>query len=403
MSTITSRTWTNKGGAVTTRWTLAFTDDFGQRRRRDFKTQREANRFREGLSERLKAGEFSTPLHAKGETPRPKTVRDAAEAYLQAKASGVAGSPLEPRTLIEYQQRIRNHLLPAIGDMPLEAVTRKTMLGLTDTLVKRTTVRRSATKDLFLAKAVLHYALDREWITADPTVRVQIKQDRRQEEAHAREVPIHTKEEVTAILAAAAELRKGTGKMLGKAKAWERWEPMLHLMIFAGLRMSELRGMPVKGFDPVAQTVTVSQRADLLGNIGAPKSRFGYRTIHVPKGTAALLEEWIAKSKPNSKGLLFGTDSGKPVSHTNVSRRLWRAVQQKASVRILNPHAARHFYASLLIDQGASMKVLQESVGHHDPMFTMRVYGHLFKDASDVSMREDMAARMEATLVADDE
>jgi len=36
-------------------------------------------------------------------------------------------------------------------------------------------------------------------------------------------------------------------------------------------------------------------------------------------------------------------------------------------------------------------------------MFTMRVYGHLFKDASDVSMREDMAARMEATLAADDE
>jgi integrase len=40
-------------------------------------------------------------------------------------------------------------------------------------------------------------------------------------------------------------------------------------------------------------------------------------------------------------------------------------------------HAMRHFYASVLLDAGESIKALSQYLGHSDPGFTLRVYTHL--------------------------
>ena len=41
-------------------------------------------------------------------------------------------------------------------------------------------------------------------------------------------------------------------------------------------------------------------------------------------------------------------------------------------------HALRHFYASVLIDAGESVRAVADYLGHADPGFTLRVYAHLF-------------------------
>ena len=46
-------------------------------------------------------------------------------------------------------------------------------------------------------------------------------------------------------------------------------------------------------------------------------------------------------------------------------------------------HALRHFYASLLIDAGESVKAVAEYLGHADPGFTLRVYAHLFPSSEE--------------------
>ena len=37
-------------------------------------------------------------------------------------------------------------------------------------------------------------------------------------------------------------------------------------------------------------------------------------------------------------------------------------------------HALRHFYASVLLDAGESVRALAEYLGRADPAFTLRVY-----------------------------
>lgn len=40
-------------------------------------------------------------------------------------------------------------------------------------------------------------------------------------------------------------------------------------------------------------------------------------------------------------------------------------------------HALRHFYASVLLDSGESIKALSAYLGHADAGFTLRTYTHL--------------------------
>ena len=44
-------------------------------------------------------------------------------------------------------------------------------------------------------------------------------------------------------------------------------------------------------------------------------------------------------------------------------------------------HALWHFYASVLLDAGESIKALAEYLGHADPGFTLRTYTHLMPNS----------------------
>jgi integrase len=46
-------------------------------------------------------------------------------------------------------------------------------------------------------------------------------------------------------------------------------------------------------------------------------------------------------------------------------------------------HAPRHFYASVLLDAGESIKSVSEYLGHADPAMTLRVYAHLMPSSQE--------------------
>jgi hypothetical protein len=46
-----------------------------------------------------------------------------------------------------------------------------------------------------------------------------------------------------------------------------------------------------------------------------------------------------------------------------------------------------HFYASVLLDAGESIRALSEYLGHADPGFTLRVYTHLMPASEDRTRR----------------
>ncbi len=55
-------------------------------------------------------------------------------------------------------------------------------------------------------------------------------------------------------------------------------------------------------------------------------------------------------------------------------------------------HALRHYFASVLLDAGESVRALADSLGHTAPGFTLRTYAHMLPASEDRTRRAVDAA-----------
>lgn len=390
MASVDKRTWRNAAGKTVSAYRVRFLDEYGKRRERQFAKRSDAVKFAEGTSALRAAG--TIPIAARNTI----TFAEFAEHFLTACSNGRDGAPpLEVRTIEGYRYKIEHRLNPVLGALPIATVTADHVKTARDSLLVKW-ARPQARRTMSLLRTVMQFAVDEKVIDRNPSRDVRVPVDRRREAPGASVVAIHTREEMVSILTASARLAARPGK-----HDWKKYDLMLRVLIFAGLRMSELRGLPSDAVE--GSMLCIRQRADLYGTLGPPKSQHGFRSIHIPSDLADEVRAYITS---HGRSLAFGTATDKPMGHQNFTDRVWRRAQKEAGVRVLKAHSARHFYVSCLIDQGLPLKGLQEQVGHHDPMFTLRVYGHLFTSPADLALRQAMTERMSTSLkdlVTDDD
>src|SRR5215210_4895686 len=101
----------------------------------------------------------------------------------------------------------------------------------------------------------------------------------------------------------------------------------------------------------------------------------GRRRRHGPSDAR---EHWPAEA------LVFTTELRAPIRRTAFSARVWRpAVNAAGLPQAVTFHALRHFYASLLIRHGESIKTVQARLGHASAAETLDTYSHLWPDSDD--------------------
>jgi integrase len=61
----------------------------------------------------------------------------------------------------------------------------------------------------------------------------------------------------------------------------------------------------------------------------------------------------------------------------NLRKRIHRGILKKAELRHVRLHDLRHTFASLLIQNGASLAYVKEQLGHHSIQITVDTYGPL--------------------------
>jgi integrase len=86
---------------------------------------------------------------------------------------------------------------------------------------------------------------------------------------------------------------------------------------------------------------------------------------------------------PLGAGFVFVTVAGNPIRRT-AFRDVWRAAVMAAGAPAgTGFHQLRHFYASLLIRHGESVKTVQARLGHASASETLDTYSHLWPDSDD--------------------
>jgi len=206
-----------------------------------------------------------------------------------------------------------------------------------------------------------------------------------------------------------------------------RWRPLIVILAFCGLRASEARGLEwidVLGLDTEHPRLRVRQRADMDCEIGETKTTAAQRTVPIPPTATIALRQWKKicpmDAETGQLRFVFPNGKGNVENHTNLYNRGWNDWQVKAGVcepkrnmdgEIVRDeegeavmtgkygvHALRHFYASVLIDDGFNAKRVQTLLGHSTSQITLDYYAHLFPP--DHAEDQTRFARMEGAVLA---
>lgn len=162
------------------------------------------------------------------------------------------------------------------------------------------------------------------------------------------------------------------------------------LIVFAagmGMRQGECFGLTVDRVDFLRHQVRVDRQ--LTGakagvpEFGPPKSKAGFRTVPMPEVVSTDLAAHLAKCGTGPAGLVFTNTRGTPLTRS-LCGDMWHRARAKAALpNWATFHDLRHFYASLLIAKGCSVKSVQKRLGHQSAMETLDTYGHLWPDSDD--------------------
>ena len=83
------------------------------------------------------------------------------------------------------------------------------------------------------------------------------------------------------------------------------------------------------------------------------------------------------EGRTETAGLVVTTRERTALARTYFNRHVWKPALDAAGVpatRANGMHVLRHTYASVLLEDGVSIKALAEYLGHADPGFTLRTY-----------------------------
>jgi integrase len=129
------------------------------------------------------------------------------------------------------------------------------------------------------------------------------------------------------------------------------------------------------------------------GILFGPTKTHATRRVPLTAGLLKAIRDRLENVGPEPEALVFTTNGGGPIRHSNVFHRVWRPALDRAGLPAVGVHVLRHSAAAALIASGASPKAVQSILGHRSAAFTLTVYGHLF----DADM-DDIASRLEASI-----
>ncbi|MEO8551170.1 MAG: tyrosine-type recombinase/integrase [Kofleriaceae bacterium] len=316
---------------------------------------------RRAITRVLNTGTATKPVPERKEVP---TVRELSKIFIETSQIKNKASSVDAKNAI-----LRCHLLPLIGDLPVDRVTYPVIEDLKLALVKKT-ISRVAKDKLETARTLSPktvnnclVVLRRMLVVARKRGLIEYVPDVEWLHAPQPEFDFLDFDEADRLVdAAEGQLRT-----------------MILVGLKTGMRQGELLALRWQDVDLVAGRLTVRQNV-VRGVVGTPKSGKP-REIALGDDVKAALKQHRHLRGP----LVFCDMGGTMLTDSHDSKALVHACK-KAGIRQIGWHVLRHTFASHLAMQGASMKVIQDLLGHASIVMTMR-YAHLAPEVARDAVR----------------
>ncbi len=302
------------------------------------------------------------------------------------------GKPITPATMTSYRGTIRRYLIPNIGAKRLDKLSPADIRALYDTVSATVSTRAAQQCHQVLALAI--DAAVRDGILGYSIM------DKVDKPAHL------TKESVAFDAATVLHILNTALEVQG-----QMWAARWLLGFTSGVRESEILGLERDRLHLDDCMIDISwqlHRAPKIHGCGGtcgkkrpsfcpksrwdipaamqwrpcagtlvftrPKTRAGMRVVPLLPDVADILRK-LPDDWPNPHGLVFHHPDGRPIS-TEDDQRAWRDLLRAAGVPHAGQHSIRHSTATLLLEAGVDVHIVQTVIGHSDAAMT-RHYQHV--------------------------
>lgn len=249
--------------------------------------------------------------------------------------------------LNKKRQMLRDHLLPAFGNVRMDQITARS-IDVYKASKLQTLKPATVANHVSVLRRMLNVAVAWGILASAPKVR-QVKIPRQ-------DFDYLSPDEANRFLAAAGE-----------------WRTFMLTAIRCGLRQGELRGLQWGDVEIEARRLRVA-RAYTQTGWELPKSGKA-RTVDLPWDARAALRD-RRPSKAGRTDLVFPGPSGKPLDEKAIYNACQRIAKAAQIARHVHPHMLRHTMASHHAMAGTPLPVIQSWMGHASITTTMR-YSHL--------------------------
>ena len=313
--------------------------------------------------------------------------------YLPTWAADLASrGEIRRSTAMSYETSVRVHLVPRLGKVQLQQLTRGDIKAAYEQL--RIGGRARGARGGLSAKTVhnVHLCLHR---ALNDALDEGLVKSNAANGAHKLST-----DRPEMVCWSADELRR----FLDLVSADERY-PLWRLAASTGMRRGELLGLRWRDVDLDRARLQVSQqlaRGGPSAAFGPPKTRAGRRNIALDPTTVEALRAQLRAQAPNRLAvgaayrndldLVFTRVDGSPLDPDVVSQQFDRWVSKSGAKRI-TLHGLRHTHATLGLQAGVHPEVMRERLGHSSIAVTLDLYSHAIP-----AMQEDAAARIAAVV-----
>jgi integrase len=269
-------------------------------------------------------------------------------------------------TYRRYESLVRVHVIPAIGDLKLQAVTKHHINALMNQMKVNGQSDRSRQQTRAILSAAFNEALEDDLVAINPV------KNSRKIDVNSPQIHPLTLDEVKHLLQETKDARMNA---------------RVRMAVIYGLRQGEALGLQWKDVDFDKGTVFIWQQVQKFGkqfHFVKLKTESSVRTLKLDSETLDSLKAHRAKqnelrlrlgSEWNDFDLLFPGQHGQPCD-SGTDHRQWCSALANAGLEPKRLHDARHTAGTLLFDQGVDIEVIRRFLGHSNILLTSKTYVH---------------------------